>query len=266
MNDTPTRNTQECEPNHYTFTNRSKRRRLLWWLLPGVLGWAIAGFAYASRAHVVRMSWWDEFSLARFFDSPVIFGTVMGITGLFVLFYIIVALRASALERTAADWAGDRWLAELVEALDESDDQLAFVRIRYLRSERLYTRLFKHLPAEEAAKEAKSLLAGLPDNDETERLRRDVLSSESNKDTRREALIQLSERRDEQLQRLLMARLRQVKGGGSVSVHVVYLLEDLAASEARPLLERLLSSGEIPERILRSALRRIPRAQATKAK
>jgi hypothetical protein len=212
------------------------------------------------------MGWWEEFSLARFFDSPIIFATVMGMTGLFILFSMAVALWAASLERAAAAWAGHRGLPELVAALDGSEAQLAFVRIRRLRSERLYSWLLKRLPRESATREVQMLLADLPDDGESKRLKQDLLSSQSGKNTRRQALLRLFERRDEQLQRLLMARLREAKDGGSVSEHLVYLLEDLDASEARPFLERLLGRGEAPESILRNALRRIPEVEETKAK
>jgi len=237
-----------------------------WFLLPAALAWSGLGSTGGIGTQTVQMGWWGEFSVARIFDSPTLFATVMSICGLFVLFYIVMAVRAGGLERAAAVWAANRGLAELVSALDTADGQLAFVRIRHLRSERFYRRLLNRLPAAAAAKEVQMLLGDLPDDEKTGGLDKDLLSSESGKKTRREALIHLFERRDEQVKRLLMARLKEVRESGSVSVFVVYLLEDLAASEARPFLERLLSRGDIPRSILRNALRRIPQPQEAKAK
>ena len=217
-------------------------------------------------AQVTRMGWWSEFSLARVFDSPAVFGTVLGIFGLFVLFYIIVAIRASALERAANAWAGDRGLAELVTALATPDANLAFVHIRWLRSERLYMWLLKRLPGESGTQKVQQLLSDLSEKEGRDQLESQLLSSDSDKKTRQKALVQLFERRDEQLQRLLLSDLRQIKTGGSVSVSLIYLLEDLAVSEARPLLERLLTAGKIPTPILKNALRRIPQPQEAKVK
>ena len=258
--------TLECCASHRTHVNQSGLLRLLWSLLGGVLLWVLSGSTPVLGTQPVQMGWWEEFSLARFFDSPIIFATVMGMTGLFILFSTAVALWAASLERAAAAWAGYRGLPELVAALDGSEAQLAFVRIRRLRSERLYTWLLKRLPGESTTREVQMLLADLPDDGESKRLKQDLPLSQSDKNTRRQALLRLFERRDEQLQRLLMARLREVKDGGSVSEHLVYLLEDLDASEARPFLERLLGRGEVPESILRNALRRIPEVEETKAK
>ena len=221
---------------------------------------------WAARAQSEEMGWWDEFSLARLFDSPIVFGTVMGVCVFFVLVYIIMAIKASRLEESAAAWAGNRRLAELVDALGTPNDHLAFVQIRKLRSERLFSRLLKDLPGEDAAAQIHRLTDDLPKKDETEKLQEQIVASGTDKKTRRKALLRLFELRDEELRRLLMSALKQAKSENEVSVSIIYLLEDLGASEARPFLERLLSAGKMPAPILKNALRRIPYPNEAKAK
>ncbi|MFH1741806.1 MAG: hypothetical protein ABIH23_22610 [bacterium] len=257
---------ETTRPHSHKNKTALRSHLLYYFSFAGVFCIAMLAWICPAGAQVEQMGWWSEFSLARVFDSPVVFGTVLGIFGLFVLFYIVVAIRSAALERAAKVWAGDLGLAELVAALGTPDANLAFVHIRWLRSERLYTWLRKRLAGERGARMLKQLLADLPDKEGNKQIEDQLLSSESDKKTRQAALVQLFEHRDEQLQRLLLTGLRQTKTGGSVSVYLIYLLEDLAVSEARPLLERLLTAGEIPTHILENALRRIPQPQEAKAK
>ncbi|HPA46735.1 MAG TPA: hypothetical protein PK395_13295 [bacterium] len=248
-------------PMRRTVRARSAQMVFMLWTA-GIL--FFCGMRAAAQAEETTQ--WSQFSLARFFDSPVVFCTVIGIFAVFILFYIVVAIRASALERQAASWAGEKALAELVDALTTPDAIHAFVHLRWLRSERLYTILLKLLPREEAASQIKTLLNDLPSENDRKALEDELLLPKTNRKARRKPLARLFDDRDEILRRLLMQSLRQAKTGGPVNVYVIYLLEDLGATEARPLLERLLGTGEIPSTILQNALRRIPQAQEAKAK
>ncbi len=248
---------------HSSRVDHEKRIACVWLSLSAACLTVVVSLAYAQPE---EMGWWDEFSLARLFDSPIVFGTVMGICGIFLLFYFILALKASRLEQSAQVWAGDRGLSDLVQALGTPSDHLAFVQIRKLRSERLYSKLVKELPRKDSSQQVEKLLDDLPKNDEREKLRKELLASDTGKKTRQKALLRLFELRDSELRRLLMSSLKEAKSDNEVSVSVVYLLEDLAASEARPLLERLLSAGKMPAPILKNALRRIPYPNEAKAK
>ena len=246
------------------------RRTIRAWSVRMVLILWTTGIVFLCRVRIGAQAEgttrWTEFSLARFFDSPVVFWTVMGIFAAFMLFSIIVAIRTSLLERRAASWAGEKCLSELVDALTTPDAIHAFVHLRRLRSERLYSKLLKRLPKKEAAHQVRILLADLPAENDRKALEEELLSLKLNRKARRKPLARLFDERDEILRRLLMQSLRQARTGGPVNVYLIYLLEDLGATEARPILERLLGTGEIPSTILQNALRRIPQAQEAKAK
>ena len=108
-------------------------------------------------AIVVCYLFWDRISgamerykidPAAWLDSPVVFSTVVGIAGLFILLSVIVALAVKFRVLRALSWAGDRsdtMLISLLSSADARERSMAYAALRDRLDERMTEPLLRQL-------------------------------------------------------------------------------------------------------------------------